>query len=240
MDIKFLFFKECPNYSQARENLKNALKNIGLTASIEDIEIKSEEDVVKYKFLGSPSYIVNGQDIEGIPLSSQNYQYSCRTYNEEGKITGIPSEGFIREKLKTKLSDSENILFLCTQNSCRSQMAEGIAREFLKGRYEVFSAGVSPSTINPYAIKVMDEIGITITNQYSKTVEKLLDLPFEYVITVCDQAKEMCPNFTCVVKNRLHWGFEDPARATGSEGEIIEKFRNVRDLIKDRIESYFK
>ena len=135
---------------------------------------------------------------------------------------------------------AENILFLCTQNACRSQMAEGIARNYLKGKYEIYSAGINPGSVNPYAVKVLKEIGIDISNHYSKPVQDLLHLPFEYVITVCDHAKEMCPNFTGEVKNRLHWGFEDPAKAEGSEEELLNKFREVRDLIKKKIESYFK
>jgi len=132
-----------------------------------------------------------------------------------------------------------NILFLCTQNACRSQIAEGFARKYISDRFEVFSAGISPSAVNPYAIKVMREIRIDIGRQQSKSVNTLLSLPFEYVITVCDQANEMCPNFTGPVRNRLHWGFEDPASAKGTEEEILQKFREVRDLIGKKIKEYF-
>ncbi len=123
------------------------------------------------------------------------------------------------------------ILVLCTGNSCRSQMAEGFLKAF-DPTLEVYSAGTKPAqVINPLAVKVMEEVGIDISKQYPKDVEEFIEKEFDYVITVCDNAKETCPVFTGKVKNRLHIGFEDPAEAQGSENEVIEVYRKVRDEI---------
>jgi len=123
------------------------------------------------------------------------------------------------------------ILVLCTGNSCRSQMAEGFLKSF-DPRLKVFSAGTNPAEkINPFAVRVMKEIGIDISEQYPKDVERFLGDEFDYVITVCDNAKETCPVFTGRVRNRLHIGFEDPAEAVGSEEEVLPVYRRVRDQI---------
>ncbi|MEJ5285889.1 MAG: Arsenate reductase thioredoxin-coupled, LMWP family [Candidatus Kapaibacterium sp.] len=123
------------------------------------------------------------------------------------------------------------ILVLCTGNSCRSQMAEGFLKSFDSG-LEVYSAGTNPAEkINPFAVKAMQELGIDISKQYPKDVAIFLDKQFDYVITVCDNAKETCPVFTGEVKHRLHIGFEDPAEAKGNEEEVMSVYRKVRDQI---------
>ena len=132
------------------------------------------------------------------------------------------------------------ILILCTGNSCRSQMAEGILRSFDKD-LEIYSAGTKPEVkINPNAVKVMQEIGIDISSQYPKNVDKYITDAFDYVITVCDNAKETCPVFTGKVKHRLHIGFEDPADAKGTEEEVLAVYRKVRDEIKVEFEKLYK
>lgn len=129
------------------------------------------------------------------------------------------------------------ILFLCTTNSCRSQMAEGILRNFYGNKFEAFSAGAKPSYVHPFAVKVMAEIGIDISNQRSKSVEEFTGQEFDYVITLCgDYAKEVCPVFIGRAKERLHWNFVDPAEAEGSEEEVLTVFRKVRDEIKMKID----
>ena len=135
--------------------------------------------------------------------------------------------------------EKKRILFLCTGNSCRSQMAEGFMRKYFGDIFEVFSAGINPSEVNPNAVKVMKEIGIDISEYTSKSVELFRKKRFDYLITVCDNAKEACPVFTNEIKNRIHWSFEDPAEVTVTQEEIIKKFREVRDLIKDKILKYF-
>ena len=127
---------------------------------------------------------------------------------------------------------TKKILILCTGNSCRSQMAEGFLKSF-DSDLEVHSAGTAPSSeIHPKAVQVMHEVGIDISNGYPKYVDDFIQTGFDYVITVCDDAKEVCPVFTGKVKHRLHIGFDDPADATGTEEEILKVFRRVRDEIK--------
>jgi arsenate reductase (thioredoxin) len=127
----------------------------------------------------------------------------------------------------------KKVLILCTGNSCRSQMAEAFLKSFNKN-IGVFSAGTEPAeSINPYAIKVMKEIGIDISNNIPKNVSEFLSDEFDYVITVCNDARETCPIFSGKVKNRLHLAFEDPAQAKGSEDEIMDFFRKIRDQIKE-------
>ncbi len=127
------------------------------------------------------------------------------------------------------------VLFLCTHNSARSQMAEGLLRHLAGDRFEVHSAGTEVTSVKPDAITVMAEIGTDVSGQESKSLERYLGEPFEYVITVCDVANEACPIFSGA-KKRLHWSFEDPSQSTGTEEERLKLFRRVRDEIRERIE----
>ncbi len=132
------------------------------------------------------------------------------------------------------------ILILCTGNSCRSQMAEGFLKSF-DPTLEVYSAGTAPAErVHPKAVQVMAEEGIDIRKNYPKSVDQFIDQSFDYVITVCDAAKESCPVFTGNVKHRLHIGFEDPAEATGTEEEILAVFRKVRDEIKRDFRRFYE
>jgi len=135
----------------------------------------------------------------------------------------------------------KRILILCTGNSCRSQMAEGFLKSFNKN-LDVFSAGTKPAEkVNPFAVKAMKEIGIDISKGIADDVNKYIDQSFDYVVTVCDNAKETCPIFSGSVKHRLHIGYEDPANATGAEEEVMLVYRRVRDEIKkDFYEFYLK
>lgn len=135
----------------------------------------------------------------------------------------------------------KRILILCTGNSCRSQMAEGFLKSF-DPELEVYSAGTNPSgQVHPKAVQVMQEIGIDISDGYPKDVDEFIDKSFDYVITVCDNARETCPVFIGAVKEQLHIGFEDPAEAEGSEEEILAVFLRVRDEIKrDFYDFYLK
>ena len=130
----------------------------------------------------------------------------------------------------------QRALFICTHNSARSQMAEGLLRHLAGDRFEVFSAGTKATEVRPLAIKVMHEINIDISHQHSKTLERYLHEPFDMVITVCDSAAEVCPIFPGAVQCR-HWSFEDPSRATGTEDEQLVVYRRIRDEIRVRIES---
>lgn len=130
------------------------------------------------------------------------------------------------------------ILILCTGNSCRSHLAEGILRRALGEGYDVQSAGSKPAGyVHPLAVKAMAEIGIDITRHRSKHLNEFLSQPVETVVTVCGNADQACPVFPGQV-NRYHWGFDDPAHATGSEEEKLAVFRRVRDEIKRVFEAY--
>lgn len=132
--------------------------------------------------------------------------------------------------MKTK----PRVLILCTGNSARSQMAEGLLRHEGGDRFEVFSAGTKPSTVRPEAILVMKEIGIDISGHRSKSVDEFAGQQLNYVITVCDNAKESCP-ILYGKSQRLHWSFEDPAAIQGREDERIEAFRKIRDQLHARL-----
>ena len=131
------------------------------------------------------------------------------------------------------------ILILCTGNSCRSQMAEGFLKH-MRPDWQVYSAGTNPATwVHPKAVQVMKEVGIDLSNAKPKNIDQFLNQSFDYVITVCDNAKETCPVFMGEVKNQIHLGFEDPADAKGTEKEVLEVFRKVRDQIKKRFQEFF-
>jgi arsenate reductase (thioredoxin) len=135
---------------------------------------------------------------------------------------------------------ASKILILCTGNSCRSQMAEGFLKSFGPG-LEVYSAGTHPAvTVHPKAVAVMKEAGIDISSASTKNVEQFLNASFDYVITVCDNAKETCPVFSGKVSRRLHFSFEDPAETVGREEEVVAKFRTVRDQIKEVFFRFYK
>ncbi len=131
------------------------------------------------------------------------------------------------------------ILFVCTHNSARSQMAEGLMNALHGDRYMAESAGTEPSEVNPYAITVMREMGVDMSTHRSKSVEKVLEQEFDYVVTVCDHANETCP-FFLGGKERIHKGFEDPAAIEGSEEFKLSGFRRIRDEIKAWIEENFR
>ncbi len=139
----------------------------------------------------------------------------------------------------TAAAKTKRILILCTGNSCRSQMAEGFLKSFDEN-LEVFSAGTNPAEkINAFAVKAMKEIGIDISSGIAENVDKYLSQSFDYVITVCDNAKETCPVFIGNVKHQLHIGFDDPADAVGSEAEVMPVYRRVRDEIKKNFYEYY-
>jgi arsenate reductase (thioredoxin) len=132
------------------------------------------------------------------------------------------------------MTEKARVLFLCTHNSARSQMAEGLLRHLAGDRFEAHSAGTEATHVRPLAIRAMNEIGVGISEQESKTLERYLGEPFDYVITVCDDANEACPFFPGA-KKRLHWSLPDPSAAKGSEEERVAVFRSVRDQLGDRL-----
>jgi arsenate reductase (thioredoxin) len=131
----------------------------------------------------------------------------------------------------------QRVLILCTGNSARSQMAEGLLRELDGDLFDVYSAGSKPSVVNPLAIEAMRERGIDISQQRSKHLSEYLQQPFDYVITVCDQAAETCPFFPGR-SERIHWSFPDPAAVTGSDDTRLQAFRQTREAIEERLKAW--
>lgn len=129
-----------------------------------------------------------------------------------------------------KINNKKKILFICTHNSARSQMVEGSLRDLFGEYYEVHSAGTEPSSVNPFAIRVMEESGMDISSHRSKSVSEFRNIPFDYVITVCDFAKESCPFFPGGII--IHKGFKDPSQTNGTQDDILREFRRSRDEIK--------
>ena len=135
--------------------------------------------------------------------------------------------------------DKQKVLFLCTGNSARSQMAEAFVRKYAGETFEAHSAGLEPRGVNPLTIKVMDEVGIDISDQTSKGIETYLGkMLFQYLITVCDDADKNCPTIWPGVNTRMHWSFEDPAKFEGTEEQKLAKFREVRDLMEKKVKQW--
>jgi len=132
--------------------------------------------------------------------------------------------------------EKKKVLFVCTHNSARSQIAEGIINSFHADRYDAYSAGSDPTEINPYSISVSSEIGVDISSNYSKGFDDLDGMEFDYIVTVCDRAKERCPVFKGN-STRIHKSFNDPSNYNGSDEEKIIFFRKVRDEIRDWIDN---
>ena len=131
----------------------------------------------------------------------------------------------------------KKVLLLCTHNSCRSQMAEGIVNHYLGDRFQAYSAGTEATRVNSLAIQVLAELGIDISGHYSKTLDEFAGETFDYVITLCGSANEQCPLFIGGVR-RVHIGFNDPSQITGTPEEVLPGFRRVRDEIRVRLEEF--
>ena len=134
-------------------------------------------------------------------------------------------------------ADRQRVIFVCTHNSARSQMAEGMLRAWAGDRFEAFSAGTEATRVRPEAIAVMDEIGIDISAHASKTLEPFIGKAFNWLITVCDQAKEACPTLPGVAQ-QAHWSIDDPSASEGDEEARLSAFRTARDVLRDRVRMF--
>jgi len=145
----------------------------------------------------------------------------------------------LRTRVRMLLTNMQmkNILVLCTGNSCRSQIAEGYLRHFANNKANVYSAGIETHGVNPKAIQIMAEDSVDISKHTSNNINEYMDIAFDFVITVCDNAKENCPYFPTKAQ-RFHQNFPDPAKATGDLNEVMNEFRSVRDMIKAYSESF--
>jgi arsenate reductase (thioredoxin) len=162
--------------------------------------------------------------------------HRLRAYNPVLRnYDGLRRSLIIEESVTVK---PKRVLILCTGNSARSQMTEGLLRAQCGHEFEVFSAGTAPSRVNPLAIEAMREVGIDISAQRSKSVEEFIGQAFDYVITVCDQAKESCPIFPGKAQC-IHWSIDDPAAAEGDEAARLTAFRRARDTLREHLQGLF-
>jgi len=224
--IEVLVSKGCPNAQEANELARSVAGQLGPGITVDQLMVDSLERAAGLGFLGSPSFRVNGSDIEGKATSAGSL--CCRTY-EGGQ--GTPPRWLLEAAVLRELRP-RGILFLCVANSARSQMAEGIARALLPAGVRVWSAGSRPTRVRPEAIAALGELSIDISKHRSKHVSEVPASEVDTVITLCNE--EECPIFLGEAR-RLHWGLPDPAAAGGSEPERLDAFRRTRDELLRRI-----
>ena len=233
MKIRFLTFDGCPSGPEALCVFRVVLAEEGLTAAVEQIDVPDVVAARRERFLGSPSIQIDGLDIE-VSRRGELPCHGCRLYSGAGGPTGVPPKELIRAALHRANGTKVKILFLCTGNSCRSQMAEGWARHLKGDLLEAYSAGIETHGLNPNAVKVMAEAGVDISRQKSKTTEAVRDVPFDYVVTVCGHANETCPAWLGSKAKVVHAGFDDPprlAKDAKTEEEALRHYQRVRDEI---------
>ena len=238
MHIRLLTFKGCPSGPQTAELLNKVLAEEGIEVPVEIVDVPDLESAIKERSLGSPSIQIDGVDIE-LARRNDSPCHGCRLYKGDSGPTGLPPKELIREAIRCATRSKTTILFLCTGNSCRSQMAEGWARHLKPGAIEAYSAGIETHGLNPLAVQVMAEAGADISSQRSKHVDELKHMVFDYVVTVCGHANEHCPMFPGRTKV-IHVGFDDPpalAKEVADEREVLNIYRRVRDDIRQFVES---
>ena len=228
-DIQVLFFAGCPHAQPALDLTREVAAGLCPDAAVAAVEVTDGQDLAAAGFLGSPTVRVDGQDIEG--LAGALSELACRTY-ETG---GVPPRWMIEAAVMRALGP-RRLLFLCVQNSARSQMAEGIARSLSPPGVTVASAGSSPLRVRPEAQVVLDEIGVDISGHHSKSVDEFSDQQMDAVITLC--ADEVCPVWLGR-SHRLHWGLPDPAAVKDDEEARLKAFRDARDELRRRLSLLF-
>ena len=245
MNIRFLYFEGCPNSESALRLLRSVLDEESVADPVEIVEVTDDVQAEQERFLGSPSIQINGTDIE-TDRANDTPLFGCRIYRTEQGVSGVPPESMIRAAVRRAVSGESRekterlrVLFLCTGNSCRSQMAEGWAKSLKSDEIEAYSAGIETHGLNPNAVKVMAEAGVDISGHRCKNVKELMDIDFDYVVRICGHANETCPMFPG--KTRIiHVGFDDPPKLAANaktEKEAIEHYRRVRDEIRDFVET---
>jgi arsenate reductase (thioredoxin) len=203
---------------------------LGPGVTVERIDVDTPERAAELAFAGSPSFRVNGVDIEG--ATRPRGTLDCRVYEGD---SGMPPEWLVEAAVLRALSP-RGVLFLCVANSARSQLAEGIARSLAPPGVTVWSAGSQPTRVRPEAIAVLAEIGIDISHHRSKAVTEIPAAQVDTVITLCGE--EECPLFLGRAR-RLHWGLSDPASVGGSEADRAGAFRGTRDELRRRLAVVF-
>ncbi len=235
--IEVLVTPDCPHAEEATALVRDAVSRLAPEVEIQRTVVEDAAEAVRLDFPGSPTIRIDGEDIEG-PAAGPA-AFACRRY-DDGE--GVPADWLIESRLIRAL-EPKHLLFLCVANSARSQMAEGIARRLAPAGVRVSSAGSEPSRVNPFAIQALAEIGIDASGHRSEgtddvavRVERDETPPVDAVITLC--AEEVCPVWLHDAA-RAHWPHPDPAGVAGSDEEILESFRTVRDELIHKLETLF-
>ena len=226
IELEVLVFEGCPHAEPAIELARAVSGRFGETVVVRRIEVDSSDKALALGFLGSPSFRVDGEDIER--RSTSQGALSCRTY--EGGA-GLPPTWLVEAAL-LRARKPRGLLFLCVANSARSQLAEGIARALAPAGIKVWSAGSQPSAVRPEAVAVLAEEGLDISAHRAKGVAELATSEVDTVITLC--AEEECPLFLGTA-TRLHWGLADPASTAGDSTARLAAFRRTRDELRRRM-----
>jgi arsenate reductase len=228
--IDVLVSDGCPHAQAALQLARAVADRLGPRITVERVDVNTPERARELGFLGSPSFRVNGADIEG--RSAPAGRLCCRTY-EDG--AGVPPEWRLEASVLGRLAP-RGILFLCVANSARSQLAEGIARSLAPAGVTVWSAGSQPTRVRPEAIAALREVGVDISSHRSKSVSEVPTAEVDTVITLCGE--EECPAFLGRAR-RLHWGLPDPAGVGGSDADRADAFRRTRDELGRRLAVVF-
>ncbi len=222
--IEIQVFEGCPHAEETLGLVSKIAARLMPGANVSRVEVDTQELATEIGFLGSPSIRVNGRDIEG---RAGVGGLSCRMYDG----SGVPPEWMIETAIARALAP-KGILFLCINNSARSQMAEGIARSVAPPHVTVRSAGSEPSAVRTEAVAVLRELGIDIGGARSKSVDEVPSAGGDLVVTLC--AEEVCPVYLGQAA-RLHWSLPDPAAVQGSDEKRLAAFRRVRDELRRRV-----
>ena len=232
--VDVLVTPDCPHTQGAEELVQRTIARLAPEAEIIRTVVRTAGEAEQLEFPGSPTIRIDGEDVAGPDVGPP--AYACRRY-DAGK--GVPPEWMIEAGILRALGP-RHLLFLCVANSARSQMAEGLARRLAPGELTLSSAGSEPSRVNPFAIRALEEVGIDASAQSSKRVDDVrqADGPaVDAVITLC--AEEVCPVWLDEA-HRIHWPLPDPAAATGSEQDVLQSFRRVRDELSRRLAALFR
>jgi arsenate reductase len=232
--LEVLTTPDCPNAEPARRLVQETTALLTPDAEVIHKEIRDVTEAEQLAFPGSPTVRVNGEDVAGPDVGPP--AFACRRYDDGD---GVPPQWLIEARILRALQP-RHLLFLCVANSARSQMAEGIARNLAPDTVVISSAGSAPSRVNPFAIRALEETGIDAAFQHSKAIDDIRQLEgpdVDAVITLC--AEEVCPVWLGEAQ-RVHWPLSDPAAAEGSDEEILDSFRGVRDELRRRLTALFE
>lgn len=229
--VDVLVVPDCPRIDDLVQRVREIAARLAPGTAVRVIEVRDAKQVDENEFPGSPTVRVDGQDLEG--RSAGPPALACRLYDDG---TGLPPVRLIEAGFLRALRP-QHLLFLCVANSARSQLAEGIARGLAPGGVRISSAGSEPSSVRPQAIRALAEIGIDATGHRSKSVEEFMAGDVDCVVTLC--AEENCPVWLSDA-TRVHWPLPDPAAIAGSDAQVMDSFRQVRDELRRRLALLFR